>query len=79
MRKFKGILEDTEQPSLNESFYPAPPAGVSTPEMKASWRVQCLMMSAEVRYSMYLQLLEKWVTTHPGAAGSKDQWPLPPW
>jgi hypothetical protein len=77
MRKLKVILDDTEKSGANEALYPAPPPGYSGLEKDAGWRAQCLLMSAEIRYPMYLQLLEKWVTAHSTA--SKDEWPLPPW
>lgn len=77
MRKFKGIFDDTEKAGANEALYPAPPPGDLGLEKNAGWRAQCLLMSAEIRYPMYLQLLEKWVTAHGTA--SKDEWPLPPW
>lgn len=77
MRKLKGILDDTEQSGEDEAFYPAPPPGHEGSEKRGGWRLQCLLMSAEIRYPMYLRLLESWVTAH--GAASKDEWPLPPW
>ncbi|KAJ5825222.1 hypothetical protein N7474_002360 [Penicillium riverlandense] len=78
MRKFKCILNDVEYPSRHADRFPPPPPGVSGPEEEARWRVQCLLMSAEVRYSMYLQSLERWIASH-GLQSPKDEWPLPPW
>lgn len=36
-------------------------------------------MNAEVRYSLYLRLLEDWVVANKGKAARLDNWPLPPW
>ncbi|KAJ6048035.1 hypothetical protein N7460_004182 [Penicillium canescens] len=51
MRKFKRILEDAERPGRHAHRFPPPPPGVSGQEQEGKWRVQCLLMSAEVRYS----------------------------
>lgn len=79
MRKFKRILEDVEHhPGWHADRFPSLPTGVSGPGIEGKWRVQCLLMNAEIRYSMYLGLLEKWITAHEPDA-PKDEWPLPPW
>jgi hypothetical protein len=79
MQKFKCILEDAEHPSSGKHrFPPVPPRVILSQEEEAKWRLQCLLMSAEVRYSMYLQILENWISLH-GLQSPKDQWPLPPW
>ncbi|KAK9853403.1 hypothetical protein MYU51_006475 [Penicillium brevicompactum] len=49
MRKFKRILEDAKNPGRDADSYPLPPPGVSGQEQEGKWRVQCLLMSAEVR------------------------------
>ncbi|KAJ5604818.1 hypothetical protein N7510_009972 [Penicillium lagena] len=61
MRKFKCILDDVEQPSGQTRRFPPLPPGISGQKEEARWRVQCLLMSAEVRYSIYLQILERWI------------------
>ncbi|KAJ6000280.1 hypothetical protein N7481_000689 [Penicillium waksmanii] len=78
MRKFKRILEDAERPGRYTHRFPPPPPGVSGQEQEGKWRVQCLLMSAEVRYSRYLQMLARWIGSH-GVKTPKDEWPLPPW
>ena len=81
MQKFKRILEDAENPSSggNHRFPPVPArVFLSQEDEEAKWRVQCLLMSAEVRYSMYLQVLEKWISSH-GVQSPKDEWPLLSW
>ncbi|KAH8705709.1 hypothetical protein BGW36DRAFT_422251 [Talaromyces proteolyticus] len=78
MRKFKRILEDVERPGRHAHKFPRPPPGVSGQENEGKWRVQCLLMSAEVRYSLYLQTLERWIASY-GLKSPKDKWPLPPW
>jgi hypothetical protein len=78
MQKFKCILESAEQPGGDTKAFPTPPSRILDQEEEGKWRVQCLLMSAEVRYSMYLQILNKWVTSH-GIQTPKDPWPLPPW
>ncbi|CAI7566607.1 unnamed protein product [Penicillium manginii] len=78
MRKFKRILEDAEQPGNYTHRFPPPPRGVSGQEQEGKWRVQCLLMSAEVRYSRYLRMLESWIGSH-GVKTPKNEWPLPPW
>ena len=78
MRKFKRILEDAEQPGNYTHRFPPPPRGVSGQEQEGKWRVQCLLMSAEVRYSRYLQTLGAWIGSY-GIKTPKDEWPLPPW
>jgi hypothetical protein len=78
MRKFKRILEDAERPGTHAHRFPPPPPGVSSQEQEGKWRVQCLLMSAEVRYSRYLLMLERWIRSY-GVKAPKDEWPLPPW
>lgn len=78
MQKFKRILEDAARPGRYTHRFPRPPFGVSGQEKEGKWRVQCLLMSAEVRYSMYLQTLERWIASH-GLKAPRDKWPLPPW
>ncbi|KAJ4294725.1 hypothetical protein N0V88_004959 [Collariella sp. IMI 366227] len=81
MRKFQSLFAYAESPgSRYLARFPLPPSGVdaSKEDEAAQWRVQCFLMSAEVRYSFYLQLLQDWVTKNqPNAA--KRNWPLPPW
>jgi hypothetical protein len=36
-------------------------------------------MNAEVRYSLYLHLLESWIVMNWDRAKNPDKWPLPPW
>jgi hypothetical protein len=37
-------------------------------------------MSAEVRYSLYLQLLEEWLERNSDkAVKDRNSWPTPPW
>jgi hypothetical protein len=78
MRKFKRILEDAENPGRHADRFPPPPPGVSGQEQEGKWRVQCLLMSAEVRYARYLDMLAGWIAYY-GEKAPKDQWPLPPW
>lgn len=61
MRKFKRILEDAENPGRHADRFPPPPPGVSGQEQEGMWRVQCLLMSAEVRYARYLDMLVRWI------------------
>ena len=80
MRIFKRIIDDARAPGENAERYPKAPDGVSSEQDLAQWRVQSLLMSAEVRYSMYLTVLYKWCA-EPGNHFEKDigNWPLPPW
>jgi len=77
MQKFRLIIQDAEEPQTSEYLdrFPPPPATVSRPEDRKRWRVQCLLMMAEFRYSMYLDLLDK---KFAGIV-AKEKWPLPPW
>ncbi len=75
MKKFSLIIKDAENPELHTSRYPAAPATATKPRDVKMWKVQCLLMAAEFRYSMYLDLLEK----KYAQAVSKQDWPLPPW
>ncbi|OOQ84106.1 hypothetical protein PEBR_31789 [Penicillium brasilianum] len=78
MRRFKCILEDAEQPSKPTQAFPPPPPRILGQKDEAKWNLQCLLMSAEVRYSMYLRILARWITSRDFQS-SRDEWPLPPW
>ncbi|ATY65423.1 hypothetical protein A9K55_001594 [Cordyceps militaris] len=58
MRKLKSILDYARYPGRDASRFPPLPAGCSGEDQAAQWRVQCILMSAEMRYPMYLKLLE---------------------
>lgn len=77
MQKFKCILDSAEQPGEHTKAFPTPPPRISDQE-EGKWRLQYLLMSAEVRYSMYIQFLNRLITSR-GIQSSKDEWPLPPW
>ncbi|KAK1753320.1 hypothetical protein QBC47DRAFT_462933 [Echria macrotheca] len=74
MRKFRSIIQDAEAPGAYVTRYPDPPKTMTEREAP-KWRVQCLLMMAEFRYSMYLHLLESFAAANV----SKQTWPLPPW
>lgn len=78
MRRFKQLLEDVRNPGPYTGLYPEQPLGTSA-EDAGSWRVQCLLMNAEIRYSLYLQLLEDWVSKRNRSRKSLSDLPLPPW
>ena len=78
MRRFKQLLEDVRNPGPYTDLYPEQPLETS-PEDAGKWRVQCLLMNAEIRYSLYLQLLEDWVSKRNRSRKSLSDWPLPPW
>ncbi|KAK3196513.1 hypothetical protein K4F52_000395 [Lecanicillium sp. MT-2017a] len=71
IQKFRLILDDTANPPSNlAAKYPELPRTFHGDDDTAQWRVQCLLMNAEVRYAQYLRLLDRRATS------SK---PLPPW
>lgn len=79
MSKLRNVLRDVQRPDLAwAACFPPIPPQFSTTEDIVVWRVQCMLMGAEIRYSMYLKVLEKWILDH-GIKSPKDQWPLPPW
>jgi len=79
MRRFKRITLDAASPGPHADRFPAPPRPLSNERELKRWRVQCLLMSAEVRYPLYLRLLENWVVNNKDKAADRDNWPLPPW
>lgn len=79
MGKLMKVLRDFQEPwAVWAKCFPPIPPQFSTDEDATVWRVQCMLMGAEIRYSMYLKVLEKWILDH-GIESSKDEWPLPPW
>ncbi|KAK1835718.1 hypothetical protein QBC39DRAFT_378426 [Podospora conica] len=78
IRRFKQLLEDVRYPGPYANLYPKQPPGTS-PQDAGTWRVQCLLMNAEIRYSLYLQLLEDWASKRNRSAKTLTDWPVPPW
>ena len=79
MKNLRKLLRDVQQPDAESAkWFPALPAGFSTDEEAAVWRVQCMLMAAEIRYGMYLKLLQAQIQI-PSIGYNKDKWPLPPW
>ena len=76
MRRFRQLLDDVRNPGRYASLYPDQPLETS-PDDAGKWRVQCVLMNAEVRYSLYLKLLEEWAPKRNRSR--KTDWPLPPW
>ncbi len=79
MRRFRLIIQDAESPGAHADRFPDPPRALPAEDEAARWRVQALLMNAEVRYALYLRLLEEWVVANKEAAENPDNWPLPPW
>lgn len=80
MRKLRGIIDYARLPGRDASLFPRPPAGCDDQEQAAQWRVQCILMSAEVRYPMYLKLLESRVLEARKRGKRQDiELVLPPW
>ncbi|KAJ2982792.1 hypothetical protein NQ176_g1142 [Zarea fungicola] len=80
MRKLKQILDYARNPGDDASLFPPPPAGCTSNEQEAQWRVQCLLMSAEMRYPMYLKLLESCMLQPDGGSRrQKSELVIPPW
>jgi hypothetical protein len=81
MQRFQCILNGIKHPVRDADRFPDPPNGIKSREHELTgiWRVQCFLMSAEVRYSMYLRFLRGWVLNNQERAEDKQGWPLPPW
>ena len=79
MRRFRLMIQDAQSPGPRADRFPAPPSPLPVEEDAAAWRVQALLMNAEVRYGLYLRLLDEWVAANRAAAANLDNWPLPPW
>lgn len=80
MRKLKDILDFARVPGRDASLFPTPPAECKSWEQAAQWRVQCILMSAEVRYPMYLKLLESRILQAGKKGDQQDvELVLPPW
>jgi len=79
MRRFRRIIQDTTTPRRHPNRFPAPPRRLANEDEAGTWRVQCLLLNAEVRYALYLRLLNDWVVANKGKGVTADNWPLPPW
>lgn len=79
MRRFQGILSDVKSPITNADHFPQLPEGATGTDVNEKWRVQAYLMSAEVRYGLYLRFLHEWVVDNPERSKNKATWPLPPW
>jgi len=81
MKRFQCIIDGARSPVQFSDRFPPPPtsAEVTSEEELGRWRVQALLMSAEVRYSLYLRFLRDWVNDFPEQRADKSSWPLPPW
>lgn len=79
MRRFTLIIQHAASPTLDPNRFPAPPRGLVDQDEGGRWRVQCLLMNAEVRYGLYLRLLNDWVVANKGKGATHDSRPLPPW
>lgn len=79
MQRFSRIIQDAASPGPHADRFPASPRRLKTKKEAGQWRVQCLLMNAEVRYSLYLRLLEDWLVENKGYTPEHDSWPLPPW
>ncbi|KAL2153355.1 hypothetical protein VTH82DRAFT_4510 [Thermothelomyces myriococcoides] len=80
--RFRALFDHVESPGHHGPNYPSPPPGneASSTEAVSQWRVQAFLMNAEVRYSFYLCLLQKWVAEgRVEGDGWANSWPLPPW
>ncbi|KAK0652707.1 hypothetical protein B0T16DRAFT_490509 [Cercophora newfieldiana] len=81
MQRFQRILDDIKHPQKHADWFPkAPNETVNADhELMEAWRVQCFLMNAEVRYSLYLRFLNGWVVEKDSKVADKENWPLPPW
>ncbi len=78
MRRFSHIIQAAAYPGPYANWFPAPPRRLANEDEAARWRVQCLLMGAEVRYALYLRLLSDWIATN-GHGAPVESRPLPPW
>jgi hypothetical protein len=78
MRRFSIIIQAAAFPGPYVDWFPVPPRRLANEDEAARWRVQCLLMNAEVRYGLYLRLLNDWIATK-GRGAPVQVWPLPPW
>ncbi len=78
MRRFSIIINAAAYPGPYASWFPKPPRRLANEDEAARWRVQCLLMNAEVRYGLYLRLLSDWIFKR-GKGAPSESWPLPPW
>ncbi|KAL2267068.1 hypothetical protein VTJ83DRAFT_4345 [Remersonia thermophila] len=79
LRLFERIYHDIATHPDRGGKLPPPPRRLTRIADARQWSIQCLLMSAEVRYPRYLSLLEDWIGNHAAEASSPDRWPLPPW
>jgi len=81
MIKFRRIIQDIKYPKTYTEWFPESPNKIYNQkhELAATWRVQALLMNAEVRYSLYLRFLRDWINQNHEKAADKENWPLPPW
>ncbi|KAJ4147136.1 hypothetical protein LMH87_001683 [Akanthomyces muscarius] len=80
MRKLKGIVHYARYPGRDASLFPAPPAGCNGEEQAAQWRLQSILMNAEVRYPMYLKLLEsRMLQSRRNRRRQEPDLVVPPW
>ncbi|KAG7284454.1 hypothetical protein NEMBOFW57_010827 [Staphylotrichum longicolle] len=79
MRRFTTIIQHAISPTLDPNRFPAPPRGLVDQDEGGRWRVQCLLMNAEVRYALYLRLLNDWVIANKSKGATPNNRPLPPW
>ncbi|OAA74851.1 hypothetical protein LEL_06839 [Akanthomyces lecanii RCEF 1005] len=80
MRKLKGIVHYARYPGRDASLFPAPPAGCNGEEQAAQWRLQSILMNAEVRYPMYLKLLEsRMLQSRQNRRRQEPDLVVPPW
>ena len=78
MRRFNLIIQAAANPGPYANWFPASPRPLVNEDTAARWRVQCLLMSAEVRYGLYLRLLSDWIAAK-GHGAPVESRPLPPW
>lgn len=80
MQKLKGIVDYARHPGRDAALFPAPPAGCDGEQEAAQWRLQSILMSAEVRYPMYLKLLEShMIRSRRNSLRQEPDLVVPPW